>query len=651
MSIVKMKKLRVIGMGETRDELLRALQRIGCVEVDEPADRQDEPQWAALTRVDDTALGEARARINELKSALGILARYAKDKGGFLSPRPVITEKALFDDGVRDTAIAAAQAVMAQEKRIAAIHSEESKLKGQKLSLAPWLDLDVPLDMGDTREVAFTFGAISLRADFDEAMRELEEATGLCQVLPGGKDREFRYVLVICYKDAAEIAFEVLKRFGFTRSTLRGWSGTAKENVAVLDKRLGELAGEIAQAKELILAQAPHMERMKLAIDRMTQDAQREEVKGRLLESRSTVFFEGWVPEAEEGKLVETLSSFHCAWETQEPTEEDYPRVPVKLKNNFLTRSMNVVTDMYSLPAYNGVDPNPLMAPFFITFFGIMMADMGYGLVMIAAALVVLLKVKPKDTMRNFMELVLFCGISTFIVGALTGGFLGDFIPQLVRIINPQSTFQMPALFTPLDDTIAILIGSLVLGVIQVITGMAISVVKKIKDGNVADAIWGEITWWVILGGVALAVLGIGSVGGVPVVLVVGGLMLLYGATRKAKGLGKVAALIGAVYNGVTGYFSDILSYMRLMALMLAGSVIAQVFNTLGSVFGNVPVFIIISLIGNSLNLALNLLGCYVHNLRLQCLEFFGRFYQEGGRRYTPLQMKTKYVDMIEEEQ
>ena len=169
------------------------------------------------------------------------------------------------------------------------------------------------------------------------------------------------------------------------------------------------------------------------------------------------------------------------------------------------------------------------------------------------------------------------------------------------------------------------------------------------QAGNWADALWDEVTWWVILAGIALAVLGIGSVGGYPVVLIVGLVMLLYGGTRNAKGFGKISSLIGTVYNGATGFFSDILSYARLMALMLAGSVIAQVFNTLGSVTGNVVGFVIISLIGNMLNFALNLLGCYVHDLRLQCLEFFGRFYKEGGKPFRPLFIHTKYVDIKEE--
>ena len=271
---------------------------------------------------------------------------------------------------------------------------------------------------------------------------------------------------------------------------------------------------------------------------------------------------------------------------------------------------------------------------------------------LVAGALLFLKKAKPAEGTRNFMELVLWCGISTFAVGAMTGGFFGDFIPQLCKLINPESTFQLPALFTPLDDTVAILIGSLILGVIQIFTGMGVSVYRKFRDGQVADAIWGEITWWVILIGLGLMVLKIGNIGGVPMVLCVGGLMLLYGSTREAKGFGKVTAVIAAVYNGVSGYFSDTLSYVRLMALMLAGSVLAQVFNTLGSVFGSVIFFIIVSMVGNALNLALNLLGCYVHDMRLQFLEFFGRFYEDGGTAYEPLGLhNTKYVEIIKEEQ
>ena len=427
-------------------------------------------------------------------------------------------------------------------------------------------------------------------------------------------------------------------------------TGTAAENDRRLERLLAENEVKAAQIQASIETYAKKTGELRLYLDRSGQELSREEAKTRVVDTDAAFCLSGWFPAEEEERLKGVLDRFLCAWETAEPTEEEYPQVPVKLKNGFLTRCMNTITEMYSLPAYDGIDPNPLMFPFFVVFFGMMMADMAYGIIMVAGTAFVLLKARPKESMRNFMELFFWCGISTFIWGALTGGFLGDFIPQLLKLIDPASTFTMPALFTPLNDTIAILIGSLILGLIQVVTGMAISVVRKVQAGDFVDALFNEITWWIILVGIALAVLGIGNVGGMPVVLIAGALMLALGGTRNAKGFGKLTSLIGLVYNGISGFFSDILSYLRLMALMLAGSVISQVFNTLGSVFGNVVGFVIISLIGNALNLALNLLGCYVHDLRLQCLEYFGRFYKEGGRAFSPLKVETQYVDIIKEE-
>ncbi|WP_418271539.1 V-type ATP synthase subunit I [Intestinimonas sp.] len=649
MSIVKMKHIRLFGMAADRETLLRQLQHLGCVEISEPTDKLADPDWAALTRVDDAGLARVKADAALLNAALNTLKGIGKEKGGLLQARPEVTEGQLFDEGLRASAMEAAQAVNAQEKRISAIQNEQGKLRAQKAALAPWLELDIPLETTGTREVSATFGAVMSTVALDTVKQALEEAAELVEVIPAGKDREFQYVLILCHRSAEETAFETLKKFGFSRSSLRGWTGTARENTDRLEGELRRLEGELAEAKGAIAALVPHREDIKLCIDRMTQEIQREEYKGRLLQSQATIFFEGWVPAENLPALEKVLGQYPAAWEANDPAPEEYPQVPIKLKNNKLTRPLNMVTNMYVLPAYDGVDPNPLMAPFFIFFFGLMMADMGYGILMVAAALVVIYKMKPKDGMADFAGLLLLCGISTFLMGALTGGFFGDFIPQLAKIINPASTLALPALFTPLNDTLAILIGSLVLGLIQIITGMIISVVRKVQAGDVADAIWSEVTWWIILGGAALAILGIGSVGGYPVVLIVGLVMLVIGSTRNAKGFGKLTALIGAVYNGATGFFSDILSYARLMALMLAGSVIAQVFNTLGSVTGNVVGFVIISFIGNMLNFALNLLGCYVHDLRLQCLEFFGRFYKEGGKPFRPLFIHTKYVDIKEE--
>ena len=338
----------------------------------------------------------------------------------------------------------------------------------------------------------------------------------------------------------------------------------------------------------------------------------------------------------------------------------------MKLKNNQITNALNMVTNMYSLPAYGSVDPNPLMAPFFILFYGLMMADMGYGILMIVAALVAMKAIKPREGSLSFCQLLLYCGISTFIMGALTGGLFGDLPYQLVHMFNPASTWKgLPYLFNPLAEGGAepVLYGAMVLGVIQLNTGMVVSFIQKKRKGNLVGAIFEEGSLWVILVGGILLVLDMLHIVALPMlhnlalaILIVGGLMLLFGAGRGAKGFGKVTAAIGVLYNTLTGWFGDVLSYSRIMALMLAGSVVGQVFNSIAAIPSakgvtvfSLIVFIVIFLVGHALNFALNLLGCFVHDLRLQCLEYFGKFYEDGGRPFQPLRIRSRYLQTEEQ--
>ena len=653
MAIVKMKRLRLLGLRSDRERLLRPLQSLGCVEISEPAIDLSEPAWSTLTKPEGGALAKAKEQSQQLSGALEILARYAPAKGALLAARPTLTEQQLFDDGVYADGLSAARQITDAERALAACQAEQAKLQTQKASLEPWLPLDVPLETEGDTTVSVIFGAAPSKVDFASLEAAVGQATELAQLFPAGSDQDLRYFLLVCHASVQSDCSEALRPFGYSRVTLRNWTGTAADNIRELDNQIAARERQMQEHRDRIVALADKRDLLRQCVDRAAQEIGREENKARLIDTDAAFLLEGWLPADQESELSELLGGFTCAWETAEPSPEEYPQVPVKLKNNIVTRSMNTITEMYSLPAYDGVDANPLMAPFFIVIFGLMMADMAYGLLIVLGTGVILKKTKPKNP--YFMEMFFWSGISTFIWGVLTGGFFGDFIPQLLGLMGIE--FTMPALFSPMNDTLMIMIGSVALGFVQIITGMAVSVCHKTKQGDFLDALFDEITWWIILAGLAvwlcssmLAILPpvFGTVG--LGMLIVGGLMLVLGGTRKEKGFGKVTGLVGIVYNGVTGFFSDALSYVRIMALMLSGSVIASVFNTLGATTGIVPVFIVISLLGNALNFALSVLGAYVHDLRLQCLEFFGRFYKEGGKPYRPLSIDTQYVDIIKEE-
>ena len=423
--------------------------------------------------------------------------------------------------------------------------------------------------------------------------------------------------------------------------------------------KLKTLAEEKERLAAEIAAEAPHREELELAFDRMGTRIAMAEAEERLYGTESTLVLEGWAPAEREEELDSSCwRATTVPGRSASPAEEEYPEVPVKLKNNKFSNALNMVTNMYSLPAYGTVDPNPIMAPFFILFYGLMMADMGYGLIMIAAALVAMKKIKPRGGTLAFCQLLLYGGISTFIMGALTGGFFGN-APAVIAGMFGSTWKGLPALFSPVEDSRLVLYGAMVLGVIHLNVGMIVSFLEKKRAGKLLDGVFEEGPLWVILlGGVLMGLqmlvlkdLTILKTIGLAI-LIVGAVMLLYGAGRHAKGFGKVTAAFGIIYNTLTGWFGDILSYSRIMALMLAGGVVAQVFNTIAampSAKGGVTVFsgiifLIIFLIGHALNFGLNLLGCFVHDLRLQCLEFFGKFYQDGGKPFQPLRIRGKYA-------
>lgn len=649
MAIVKMKKLLIMAPKQKEKLLLEKLLLLGCVEVSSPEKALEDEELAALVSVSSGSLADLRAQRAMLQSGLSVLESYLPEVRGRFSIKTRASAKELVNSTGLDGILKLAVEICVQDEHIKRIVIEQNRQRDIVKSLAPWSSLDMPLDMSGTETCDIILGVAPERTPLHEMTAQLALAAGEAELMQINEDEEQKYLVLICLRGEREQALAALRPLGFTAAVLPDSGDTPVRGISRAMARFDELSSEKNELIQKNMQAVKHREKMKLACDTLNTRIARAEAAEKLLRTEYTVILEGWAPADREKELAALLEQNDCAWETSEPTEEEYPEVPVSLKNNWFTRPLNMVTEMYSLPAYGSLDPNPLMAPFFILFYGIMMADMGYGLLMILGWLFMTLVMHVKGGMKNFAGLLGLCGVSTFIVGAMTGGFFGDFIPQLAKMINPNTTLvELPALFTPLNDTIAILIGSLVLGFIQIVTGMIISVVSKIRNGEFIDALFDEITWWIILAGAALAIFGIGSVAGVPVVLVAGALMLAIGGTRNAKGFGKVTSFIGLVYNGVSGFFSDTLSYARVMALMLAGSVIAQVFNTLGSVVGSIPAFIVISMIGNALNFALNLLGCYVHDLRLQCLEYFNRFYKEGGRPFAPLAVKTDYIDIYE---
>lgn len=658
MAIVSMKKLRVLAVRSVRDELLRELLRLGCVELREPEALQS-GDYEGLLRREESGLMAERGKLQSLQSALGVLDRYASEKAPLLAAKPRVDGEQLLDAALMERALASAEKLRENSERLRRISAEESRLRMTLEALGPWTALPLPLEQTETRTSAIVPCAMSARTDLLRVEETLALAAEEAELFPASQDKAQRYCLLLCRKEQLAAAQDALRPFGFTPLNFAGLTGTAQENVDRIRKELEALGEEALACEKAIVEMAPERKMLQLASDAAQARINLAEAGEKLGTTDSVLLLQGWAPAEREAELRALFERFGCAWELEEPAEEEYPEVPVLLKNNKFTNSLNMVTNMYSLPQYGTLDPNPLMAPFFILFFGLMMADMGYGLIMIAAAIVALLKMKPEGNSLAFCQLLLYGGISTFAMGVLTGSFFSDIPYQLVHLFKPDSDWPgLWYLFSPEKQSTLVLYGSMVLGLLHLNAGMAVSFYKKKKAGQVLDGVFEEGSLWVVLlGGLLLAadklflhteVLGIVGMA----VLGLGVAALLFGAGRHAKGIGKVTAAFGCVYNTVTGWFGDVLSYSRIMALMLAGGVVGKVFNTVavmpaqsaGVTWYTMLAFAIIFLLGHAMNFALNLLGCFVHDLRLQCLEFFGKFYEDGGKPFRPLRFSGKYV-------
>ena len=575
-----MKRLRVIGFSEQRDELLQQLLHLGCVEISEPDDKVTDPEWTALLRRDTSSLASRKAEGAALNSALDALKKYAPAKKGLFQKRYDITEAKFFDEHAKAAALACAQSINDCTREIAQIYSAENKLNANLAGLLPWADLDLPLEQQHTAHAELVLGAVPAAAEESALQADLAAATDLAQLTPISADKDQRYLLLIVHKDAMEDALNALRAHSFGVIRFKDLTGTPQQNI---DRMRGEFAALEQQRKEqetAIAAQKDQRAVLQLALDRVNQEISREAVAERFLTDGRIFFAEGWIPAERVVDFSVLLKHFTCAWETADPVEGD--AVPTKLKNPKWMDCINMVTEMYSLPAYDGIDPNPLYFFWYVFFFGFMFADVAYGIVIFLGCLAIIKMFKPKKTLGRMMHLGLWLGGSTAICGVFVGGFFGNVLEVIYNTFLPNavmpgwmSKFCAGLIVNPVNDPMTVLIIAIAIGCVHLVMGQCIHIYMGFRDGHGIDALLDVVPWWVVFAGIAVVALA-----KTPVLLIIGALSLICTQGRhEGTFFKKLFGGIKSLYD-ITSWLSDVLSYARLMALMLATSVIAQVFNT-----------------------------------------------------------------------
>ncbi len=673
MAIVKMQKLSICANKKDRKRILELLQRMGNMEMTF-TDIEDDPD---LQKMDtQTARSKYEKRAQAFEQVLDLLKKYAPEKTGLFSQKMVVDDKDL-DQAVNDRHkynLEAAR-ILRAEKKISECQGTIQRDENAKDSLAPWMDLDIPLSAQDTHSASILIGTVPgavTGADlYAAAIKDLGEAPAV-SVDVISTVHDLTYVTVLCKKDITAKVEENLRSIGFARPS-QMVNGIPKDVCAGYDAEIVKMNAEIEAQKADIASFAGSRQTYKILADYYRTRAEKYRLLGSIPQSENVFFVEGWVPADQVESMAKLLTErFGAVVDTEAAAENETE--PTLLRNNAFAQPAESILESYGLPQTNAFDPTFIMMIFYVIFFGMMLSDAAYGIVITVATFIILKKYpRLDDGMKKMMKLFFWCGLSTTFWGFMYGGFFGDVIDIVAKtffgVQIPEGGTLLPALwFVPLKDPMRLLMYSMLFGLIHMFVGMIIKGYECVMNKDWMSLFVDVICWSAFVLGLVFLLLptelfaGIsqmhfefpGWVGLLAKVGTFGGMLgILLFSGRASKNF-VIRLALGAydIYN-VTGWLSDVLSYSRLLALGLATGVIASVINQMGSMFGGGVIgailFIVVFLVGHVLNLAINMLGAYVHTTRLQYVEFFGKFYEGGGKKFTPFTSKNKYMSLKEE--
>ena len=670
MAVMPMQRIGIYALKSRRKPILELIQRRGVVEIH--AEKAED----AVFRQTDTAPAKARFENNTstLQAALEALDKLEPEKKSLLAPlegrTPIPLSRYEETAGAAGKTLRAASRVNALWKKCADDRAEILRLEAQIRMLEPWSRLDISMRTTGTASTAAFIG--SFPAEYTEEALKAEIARGApeidgvaVEVLSAGTQQTCAFLLCHASNGAKLEAF--LRSIGFTYPADRS-KKPPQARMQDLNARVEKLRAEIDGAEAEIRTYAALRGAMQYTIDYFSMRIEKYDVLGRLWQSPHVFVITGYIPAESAPALEKELTEkFEAYVELETPAEDE--DVPVKLKNNAFAAPVEGVLESYSMPGRKEIDPSTLMAVFYYFLFGMMLSDAGYGLLMVIGCGIALAKFKNmEESLRKFLKMFLYCGISTVFWGAMFGSFFGDAVTVIGKTFF-NVDIAIPALwFTPLNEPMRLLLFSFLIGVIHLFAGLGAQFYQLARQGLWKDAIFDVVFWYMLVGGGILYLLSmqmfadmvslgftlpaaVGTAGAIAAGIGAVGIVLTAGRESRSPFKRLLKGLYGLY--GVSSYLSDILSYSRLLALGLATGVIASVFNQMGAMLGNSPagvaVFVFAFLVGHTLNLGINVLGAYVHTNRLQFVEFFGKFFEGGSRKFNPFSAKTKYFKITEE--
>ena len=657
MAKIKLMAFEIISLLSDSKKIVDYLQKTGAVQFEDATDEE-------LVKYKTTAIvAQLENKFSLAKSAYTILEENCKLKKSFIesfSDCKMIDYsdyKMLSDKSEELTGIC--REIVSLKEQVDSLKADIIKQQSLIDYYGPWNGLDIPMASKRTATTSIFIGTFKNQYTVDEILeliKDRDENLDDVAIEIVHSEKMLTCAVFMCHESSGEKLENVLRDIGFIIPDKVAMKlpdkaqEDCKKEIETITQNIEKLTAEIKEYES-------YYSELRFLSDFFLTQIEKYKAVENAGSTEMAFYVKGYVPlrVADEIKF-EIERSYRAQMEIYEPDYENED-VPVLIENKSFAAGVESITDMYSPPSNKDVDPNPIMAFFYYAFFGLMLSDAGYGLLMLIFAIFAKKKLKVTGNMKKTADMAMYCGISTIFWGVMFGGFFGDLIATVGKTFFGMTEVPSFALWLePMNDSIKLLLYCFLFGILHLMAGILIRGYMLIRDKNYLGAVCDTIPVMVFI--VGFAIVGAGLFTTVPAdiksmgtkILLVGAVLIVLTAGRSSKNiLGKLGGGLYGLYNAASGYLGDILSYSRLLALGLVTGVIASVINLLGAMTGNILVFIIVFILGHTVNIAINLMGTYVHTSRLQYVEFFSKFYEGAGRAFTPFKIKSKFFTIKEE--
>lgn len=657
MSKVKLLRFEIASMISDSKPIVEYLQKCGNVHLEDY--NNDE-----LCKYDTSSVSDGLLRRRkEADKAISLLEKSCEIKRGliesFTDYKTISYERFKAFSEKNDETYQACREILELYEKTEAIQNLINDKKRSRDCLEPWKSLDIVPASKRTMSTRIYIGSFTRNLTADNIRElilsvspELEDVAA--EVI--SSEKLFTCAVIVCHISSAEKLEEILNKVNFIPIE-EPLPVMTEKTINRINEEIAESENELKALKAELVKYISFYDDLRFLSDYL--DIQIDKYKAvELAGTTDSVFFiSGYISKDDSEELKFSIENNFTAYvDLSEPDYENC-NVPVLLNNGNFANGVEGITEMYSPPSNKDVDPNPVMSFFYYAFFGLMLSDAGYGIMMVLASIFAEKKLKVRGNKKKTVNMIFYCGISAIIFGALFGSWFGDLIPVIcTTFLNMEKGPDLALWLDPVSNSITLLIYCLGFGILHLFAGVMLNGYKLFKNKQYLASVLDTVPVIVFVCG--FAIFGAGFLITVPEslkaignkLLISGAVLIVLTAGRSAKNIfGKFGAGLYALYNTTSGYLGDILSYSRLLALSLVTGVIASSINLMATMPGNKFLFVLILLVGHTTNIAINLIGTYVHTNRLQYVEFFSKFYEGEGTVFTPFKINSKHIIIKED--